>query len=201
MTEHRKLHQLAVSVTTAMCLALPLAAQATPAAAAPGDNLVRNGTFETDPALSNVTWRNNGAVAPWQGIGAGYDLLSARFAQHPNGYQAVDLGPEFNGGGIQQRLSPNPGSWYQLSFQHSPDAWNNCIGQNVNFTYELADEDGTTLTSGEVKPHAADGQAHWEKKTFEPFKATTNTLFLKFKGNSSHSCQAAITNVKFSQIW
>ncbi|MFD6372709.1 DUF642 domain-containing protein, partial [Streptomyces roseolus] len=145
MTERQKIRRFALSAATAVCLTLPLTAQAIPAAAAPGDNLVRNGTFETTPPLKGVTWSTNGPVAPWQGIGAGYDLLSAGFAKHPNGYQAVDLGPGYTGGGIQQRLSPDPGSWYQLSFQNSPDAYSNCIGQNVNFTVEISDDDGTTL--------------------------------------------------------
>ncbi|WP_158633286.1 DUF642 domain-containing protein [Amycolatopsis sp. WAC 04182] len=184
-----------------MFLTLPLTAQTIPASAAPETNLVRNGTFETDPALAGVTWRNNGPVAPWQRIGAGYDLLSADFAQHPNGYQAVDLGPEFTGGGIQQRLTADPGAWYRLSFQNSPDAWGNCVGQNVEFTVEFTDDDGATVLSDEIKPHAADGKAHWRKVVLRPFQAHTDTLFLKFKGNTSSSCQAAITNVKVIEVW
>ncbi|MBE1573469.1 DUF642 domain-containing protein [Amycolatopsis roodepoortensis] len=201
MTGHWKSRRRAVVAVMAMFLAAPLTAQPIPASAAPEDNLVQNGTFETDPALAGVSWRNNGAVTPWQGIGAGYDLLSAGFAQHPNGYQAVDLGPEFTGGGIQQRLSSDPGAWYRLSFQNSPDAWGNCVGQNVDFTVEFADDDGTTVVSAEIKPHAADGKAHWRKVVLRPFQAHTDTLFLKFKGNSSTSCQAAITNVKVTELW
>ncbi|WP_152610925.1 hypothetical protein [Amycolatopsis sp. MJM2582] len=200
MTEHRKIRSRIVVAATAMLLAVPLTVQTASASAAPEENLVENGTFVTDPTLSGVTWRNNGPAAPWQKAGAGYDLLSADFAQHPNGYQAVDLGPEFTGGGIQQRLTPDPGAWYRLSFQHSPDAWGNCVGQNVDFTVEFADDDGTTVLSADIKPHDADGKAHWRKAVLRTFKAYTDTLFLKFKGNTSTSCQAAITNVKVIEV-
>lgn len=200
MTEHRKIRSRIVVAATATLLAVPLTVQTAPASAAPEENLVENGTFVTNPTLSGVTWRNNGPAAPWQKAGAGYDLLSADFAQHPNGYQAVDLGPEFTGGGIQQRLTPDPGAWYRLSFQHSPDAWGNCVGQNVDFTVEFADDDGTTVLSADIKPHDADGKAHWRKSVLRTFKAYTDTLFLKFKGNTSTSCQAAITNVKVIEV-
>ncbi|MFD6250462.1 hypothetical protein [Streptomyces roseolus] len=53
MTERQKIRRFALSAATAVCLTLPLTAQAIPAAAAPGDNLVRNGTFETTPPLTD----------------------------------------------------------------------------------------------------------------------------------------------------
>ncbi|WP_145926655.1 hypothetical protein [Amycolatopsis orientalis] len=109
--------------------------------------------------------------------------------------------PNSPAGGIQQRLTPDPGSWYRLSFQHSPDAWRNFVGQNVDFTVEFTDDDGTTLVSNEIRPHETDGKAHWRKVMLRPFQAHTDTLFLKFKGNNSSSCQAAITNVKVLEVW
>ncbi|MFI0797955.1 hypothetical protein [Amycolatopsis lurida] len=55
--------------------------------------------------------------------------------------------------------------------------------------------------SAGIEPHAADGKAHWRKVVLRPFPAHTDTLFLKFKGNTSSSCQDAVTNVKVVEVW
>ncbi len=188
--------------------ARPALAAVTPAKAAPalqGRNLVRNGTFAF-PQLPNTakTWRHGWTVQAqmkgWEGIRpGGFDLLNAKFAEHPEGYQAVDLGQEFaRNGGIQQDIPTQAGVWYTLTFNHSPDAWPNCRNQDTSFTASVTDVATGKEIDTKFRAAPADGSAHWKQGTVN-FRAGGDETTIAFHGNNSVSCQAAITDVHVTE--
>ncbi|MGW8378443.1 DUF642 domain-containing protein [Streptomyces sp. ODS28] len=190
---------LVTAAAASLSLSIP-AATATPpgpnASRADDTNLVKNPKFESEPMLASL-WSSNAKLKGWRGIGEGYDLLSAKLAKHPSDIQAVDLGPNFTGGGIQQDLKVKPNTRYDLIYQHSPDAWVNCTAdQDVSYRVEIANEDGDTLLSKKLAPRKADGKtADWVRVAYT-FRVQDKHITLRFVGNKSYSCQAAITNVR-----
>ncbi|KUO00031.1 DUF642 domain-containing protein [Streptomyces caeruleatus] len=168
----------------------------------PTENLVRNGTF-TEPRVSGAakSWRPVHPAAAYRATGwdpvnaYGYDHLNAAFANHPNGLQAVDLGINFTNGGIKQTVETKAGATYNLSFECSPNEYNNCNGRPNNFTVKVTDDvGGREITSRDFDPGVGYGRANWQRKEFS-FQAKSSRTTITFMGMAPGSCQSGITNV------
>ncbi|MET9324147.1 DUF642 domain-containing protein [Streptomyces sp. NPDC003038] len=172
-------------------------------------NLIQNGTFAS-PALptGNKEWRNATQYTTfrtdsWDMVSSGgYDHLNATFANHPKGYQAVDLGAEYLQGGIRQTVSTKAGVTYKLTFDCSPNEWSSCLGTSNPFTVKITDDRGgqqieqRTFDAGTNSGPPPNGSADWQRKEFT-FKAAGDRTVVAFHGTGpvGGSCQAAITDV------
>lgn len=209
-TQRRTARRAAGVLLGALALAAPLCAGAEAATAAPtpppAHNLIRNGSFAR-PQVPNAVpswWGGSYAqyyMQAWQPVApGGYDLLNAKFAQH-DGDQAVDLGQGYAAnGGIKQSINTDPGTAYTLTFEHSPDAWAACKRQATDFSVRVLDEEsGTEIARQHFQAATADGGPHW-KRAKMTFVAAGDDTTIAFHGNSTLSCQAAITDVRVPKV-
>ncbi|MGH3314036.1 MAG: DUF642 domain-containing protein [Streptomyces sp.] len=182
-----------------------VAAAAAHGRSAMAGNLIRNGTFDAPTLPNKAKSRRDGdsvqgEMKGWEGINpGGFDLLNAKLAAHPRGYQAVDLGAEYSAdGGIEQDIRTEDGGSYTLSFEHSPDAWKRCKNQDTSFSVTVTDRTTGANMEQTLRAATADGSAHWKSVEMQ-FSAGGTDSNVAFRGNGSSSCQAAITNVRVQQ--